>query len=106
MGIIITFRLERLLAQDPFYVLLTRPKDFYTGLRSIFAEGAEIIIDGFVKGLREKCNIKLTLEEFLSLMSSEDEKSRERLRKIWMRLIESYNHRRNKSQPRGPYLIM
>ena len=95
ISVIIGFQLEKRLNRDPFEVLWENPKAFYTELRNMFADGAEVLISVVARGLMKRYNLGLSSDEFLKLISSDDEKSKEKLHKIWINLAKSSNPKKN-----------
>jgi hypothetical protein len=85
--IIISFHLKQKFGKDPYEVLISNPKLFYSGLKEVLGEGAEAVLNLAGTYIAAKYKLIFSVEEFTSMFTKDDASATQKLSQIFRTII-------------------
>jgi hypothetical protein len=86
--IIISFHLKQKFGKDPYEVLISNPKLFYSGLKEVLGEGAEAVLNLAGTYIAAKYKLTFSVEEFTKMFTKDDASAPQKLSQIFRTIID------------------
>ena len=86
--IIIAFHLKQKFGKDPYEVLISNPKLFYSGLKEVLGEGAEAVLNLAGTYIAAKYKLPFSVEEFTRIFTKDDATATQKLSQIFRTIID------------------